>query len=190
MVEVKRRAPLEVVKYVLDKLERRDIADGIHPVLIHEGQEALDRVEAEIARLRTELAEAHARLAAATASAERSTGQRSKAESKAEDAEERLARMMTRMTEALEWYSEKAVAIERLKDKPEALLAILTELRLDSGKRKATAEGCRYCAGDRYKACTICGASVCRDHAGHETHGVTLSDPRAPDPEPEPEDEP
>lgn len=56
-MDVKRREPIAVVEYVLRKLERQAIDIGSHPVLIHEGLEALDRLREENARLRQRVAE-------------------------------------------------------------------------------------------------------------------------------------
>ena len=53
-MEVKRRKPIAVVEYVLRRLERQAINIGSHPVLIHEGLEALAELREENARLREE----------------------------------------------------------------------------------------------------------------------------------------
>lgn len=51
-MEVRRGEPIAVVEHVLRRLERQAIDAGSHPVLIHEGMEALDRLREENARLR------------------------------------------------------------------------------------------------------------------------------------------
>lgn len=53
-VVLKRRAPLDVVRYVLQKLEKQAVAAGSFPVLIHEGLEAEEKVRVEVDMLREE----------------------------------------------------------------------------------------------------------------------------------------
>lgn len=55
-MEVKRVEPLEVLRVVLERLERQAIKAGSHPVLIHEGLEALDRLREENVQLKAKLA--------------------------------------------------------------------------------------------------------------------------------------
>ena len=50
-VILRRRNPLDVIRYVLQNLEKQAIAAGSYPTLIHEGLEAEEKVRAEVARL-------------------------------------------------------------------------------------------------------------------------------------------
>lgn len=51
-VVLKRRPPLEVVKYILEKLERAEVKRGGFPLLIHQALEAVDAASAERSGLR------------------------------------------------------------------------------------------------------------------------------------------
>lgn len=50
-VILRRRNPLDVIRYVLQNLEKQAIAAGSYPTLIHEGLEAEEKVRAEVERL-------------------------------------------------------------------------------------------------------------------------------------------
>lgn len=42
---LRKRDPISTLRYVLETLEKQAVKAGSHPVLIHEGLEALDRLE-------------------------------------------------------------------------------------------------------------------------------------------------
>lgn len=55
-LQVKQRSPSEALSYVLEWLERSAIERGQHPVLVHTGMQALDKLDARIKELEKELA--------------------------------------------------------------------------------------------------------------------------------------
>ena len=69
-VILRRRDPLDVIRYVLQKLEKQAVAAGSFPTLIHEGLEAEEKARAEMERLRDRLRETEEELEASRAIAE------------------------------------------------------------------------------------------------------------------------
>ena len=160
-VILRRRDPLDVIRYVLQKLEKQAIAAGSHPVLIHEGLEAEEKVRAEVERLRAKtvnisvihppidervrelnerVTDLYADVTEWHDTAERNKKRAEAAEAKLAEAEKRADDNYLRATNAEELAARQWAEVERLRDEVARLANLNIHIGDDAAKDRAEVE--------------------------------------------------